>query len=116
LEITPLEVARTIVNTLEDRKGENILLMDIAQISSFADFFIICNGTSDRMLNSLADAVRESAKEQYRIIASIEGEPNDGWLVVDLGDVVVHLFSPEQRDYYGLEELWEHGRVLLRLQ
>ena len=116
LEATPLEVARAIVNTLEDKKGEDIVLMEIAQISSFADFFIICNGTSDRMLDSLANVVRESAKEQFRLIASIEGQPMDGWLVVDLGDVVVHLFSPEQREYYGLEELWERGKVLLRLQ
>lgn len=116
MEATPLEVARTIVNTLEDKKGEEIVLIEIAQISSFADFFVICNGTSDRMLTSLADAVKESAKEHFRIIASTEGEPIDGWLVVDLGDVVVHLFSPEQREYYDLEALWEHGKVLLRLQ
>jgi ribosome-associated protein len=116
LEVATLDIARTIINTLEDKKGEDILLMDIQQISSFADFFIICSGTSDRMLSSLAQSVRESAKQDYSIIAAIEGEAIDGWLVVDLGDVVVHLFSPEQRAYYGLEELWEHGKVLLRLQ
>ena len=116
MEVAPLDIARTIINKLEDMKGENILLMDIQNISSFADFFIICSGTSDRMLTGLAQSVRESAKESYSIIAAIEGQPIDGWLVVDLGDVVVHLFSPEQREYYNLEELWEHGKVLLRLQ
>jgi len=104
------------VNALEDKKGEDILLMDIQHIASFADYFVICNGTSDRMLESLAEAVQEAAKKEFQIYSQIEGEAIDGWLVVDLGDVVVHLFSPEQRDYYGLEELWERGRVLLRLQ
>lgn len=90
--------------------------MDIINLASFADYFVLCNGTSDRMLNSLAEAVQEAAKKQFGINSRIEGDAMDGWLLVDLGDVVVHLFSPEQRDYYGLEELWERGRVLLRLQ
>lgn len=90
--------------------------MDIQSISSFADYFVFCNGTSDRMLTGLAEAVRESAKQQFGIISHIEGEPQDGWLVVDMGDVVVHLFSPEQREYYDLEKLWDLGKVLLRLQ
>lgn len=111
-----MELARSVVSTLEDKKGEDILLMDIQNIASFADYFVLCNGTSDRMLEALADAVMESVKEQYRINARVEGEPNDGWMVVDLGDVVVHLFSPDQRDYYDLEKLWDRGRVLLRVQ
>jgi ribosome-associated protein len=105
-----------VIDTLEDKKGENILLMDIEHIASFADYFVICNGTSDRMLQSLGDAVMETAKKQFGILSSIEGEPVDGWLVIDLGDVVVHLFSPDQRDYYDLEKLWDRGRVLVRLQ
>jgi ribosome-associated protein len=105
-----------VVTTLEDKKGEDILLLDIQNIASFADYFIICNGTSDRMLQSLADAILEDAKKQYNLKAGVEGHPVDGWLVVDLGDVVVHLFSPEQRDYYDLEKLWDQGKILLRLQ
>ncbi len=104
------------VDTLEDKKGEDILLMDIQNLASFADYFVVCNGTSDRMLNSLADAVQETAKHEYGIITQVEGEAIDGWLVIDLGDVVVHLFSPEQREYYGLEDLWERAKVLLRVQ
>jgi len=105
-----------VVTTLEDKKGEDILLMDIQEISSFADYFVFCSGTSDRMLDSLAHAVRDEVKQQFGIITRPEGEAVDGWLVVDLGDVVVHLFSPEQRDYYDLEQLWDRGKILLRLQ
>lgn len=104
------------VTMLEDKKGEDILLMDIQNIASFADYFVVCSGTSDRMLQSLADAVMEGSKKQFGINSSVEGQPVDGWLVVDLGDVVVHLFSPDQREYYDLEKLWDRGKVLLRLQ
>jgi ribosome-associated protein len=68
------------------------------------------------MLDSLAHAVVEQMKKKYAINGRIEGEPRGGWLVVDFSDVVLHLFSPDQRDYYNLEELWEEGKVLVRLQ
>ena len=104
------------VATLEDTLGEDILLMDIQEISSFADYFVFCSGTSDRMIMALANALREDAKKKFGIITQPEGEAQDGWMVVDLGDVVVHIFSPDQREYYDLEGLWEQGKVLLRLQ
>lgn len=109
-------MARGLVNALEERKGEDIVLLDIHEIASFTDYFVICSGTSDRMLDSLAEAVLQKAKSEFGISARLEGSPSDGWLVTDFGDVVVHLFSPDQRDYYRLEELWERGKVLLRLQ
>jgi len=111
-----LEVARSIVDALEERKGENIVLLDIHEITSFADYFVICSGSSDRMLNALADAVSEKAHQGYHLPARVEGRPEDGWLLVDVGDTIVHLFAPEQRDYYRLEQLWDKGKVLLRLQ
>jgi ribosome-associated protein len=68
------------------------------------------------MLDGLADAVRETAKQKHNIIVRSEGKSSEGWSVVDMGDIVVHLFSPDQRNYYKLEELWSEGKVLLRLQ
>lgn len=111
-----MEVARSIVNALEDKKGEDIVLLEIQEISSFADYFVICTATSDRMLDALADETGKTAKQKFGLIGRIEGIPQSGWMVVDLGDVVVHLFSQEQRDYYRLEELWNKGKVLVRLQ
>jgi ribosome-associated protein len=105
-----------VINTLEEKKGENILLMDVQNITSFTDYFIICTGTSDRMLDSLSIAVLEQIKHDYHISAHVEGRPENGWLVVDIGDVVVHIFAPEEREYYRLEELWNEGKVLLHLQ
>jgi ribosome-associated protein len=68
------------------------------------------------MLDALAEATIEQVKKTYQINGRVEGHPSQGWLVVDFLDVVVHLFSPEQRDYYLLEDLWEAGKVLVRLQ
>ena len=68
------------------------------------------------MLDALAEATLEMARKQHRRQGRKEGEAREGWVVVDCGDVVVHLFSPDQREYYGLEDFWREGRVLLRLQ
>jgi ribosome-associated protein len=92
------------------------LLLDIKDIASFTDYFVICNGTSDRMLDALAKGVLEATKNDYKKKGRVEGQPQEGWLVLDYGDVVVHLFSPDQREYYDLEELWSDGKVLLRVQ
>lgn len=114
--LNALELARALVAALEDKKGEDILLIDIKEIASFTDYFVLCTGTSDRMLDALADAVQKTTRGKRRRKGRIEGEARDGWLVVDFGDVVVHLFSPDQREYYRLEELWQDGKVLLRVQ
>jgi len=90
--------------------------LDIKDVASFTDYFIICNGTSDRMLDALAKGVLEATKKDYKKKGRITGVPNEGWLVLDYGDVVVHLFSPDQREHYDLEELWSDGKVLLRVQ
>ena len=67
------------------------------------------------MLHSLADALMDAVKKEFNVHPRLEGNATSGWLIVDMGDIVVHLFSPEQREYYSLEELWEKGRILLRL-
>lgn len=90
--------------------------MDIHELVDFADYFVICTGTSERMLQSLAEALSEHLKQNHDTPARLEGATGDGWLVLDTKDVVVHLFSPDQRDYYRLEELWSKAKVLLRLQ
>lgn len=101
---------------LENKKGEDILLLDLRDLAPFTDFFVICSGTSDRMLGALADAVIKATREAFDLKGRIEGMPEDGWLLVDFGDVILHLFSPERRAYYHLEDLWSKGKVLVRLQ
>lgn len=92
------------------------MLLDIHEIAYVADFFVICSGSSERMLNALLDAVVDEIRDSYKVKPKVEGQPEDGWLLADYGDLIVHLFSPDQRDYYQLEDLWSEGKVLLRLQ
>jgi ribosome-associated protein len=101
---------------LEEKKGENIVLLDILGLSDFADYFVICSGSSERMLQALVDEVIEFLRDSHHIKTKKEGSSQDGWVLVDYGNVILHLFSPEKRDYYRLEDLWGQGKVLLHLQ
>lgn len=114
--LNPLEIAHTVVDALEEKKGENILLLDLQKVAMFTEYFIICTGTSDRMLDALADSVEEKVRIKHQFKGRKEGQAASGWVIVDFGSVLVHLFAQEVRDYYKLEELWREGKVLLRLQ
>ena len=112
-----LELARTLVTSLEDKKAENILLLDLRGHSVFTDYFVICTGTSDRQLDALVEAVSQAAKKKHRLKPpKIEGHAASGWVLVDFGSVIVHAFSPDRRKHYRLEELWHEGKVVLRMQ
>jgi len=111
-----LELSRTIVDALEEKKGEDIILLDLKGLATFTDFFVFCSGTSERMLQALADAAVEVVHQQYQLPARVEGLPQDGWILVDFGDVILHVFSPDRREYYRLEELWVQGKILVHLQ
>jgi len=101
---------------LEDKKGENIVLLDVSGIASFTDYFIFCNGSSTRMLTALAESLERAARTEFSLHSRIEGNADDGWILIDMGDIVVHLFDPDQRRYYSLEDLWSNGKVLLKIQ
>ena len=111
-----LEFAHFLVDTLLEKKGSDILLMDIRERAIFTDYFVICNGDNKRQLKALADSVTDEAKKQAEVMPwGVEGQAEFGWVLVDFGDVVVHLFDPEQRDYYALEELWD-GHVVVSIE
>jgi ribosome-associated protein len=105
-----------LVLALEEKKAEDIVLLDLRGISMFTDYFVICSGTSDRMLSSLLKTAKECMHTQFDRKGDIQGIPSNGWIAVDFGDLVLHLFSPEQRNYYLLEELWAEGKILLRVK
>lgn len=111
-----LELAHTIVEALEEKKGEDIIILDIEETSLLANYFVICSGTSPRMIDALSEAAFDVVKQKYGVRPRVEGSPNGGWILADYGDVILHLFSPDTRDYYALEELWSDGRVVLHLQ
>jgi len=111
-----LELARTIVDALEEKKGEDIIILDIEETSLLANYFVICSGTSPRMIDALSEAAFDVVKQKLGVRPRIEGSSRGGWILADYGDVILHLFSPDSRDYYALEDLWSDGRVVLHLQ
>ena len=116
-DLDSLELARYIVDVVEDKKAEDIVLLDLRPDAIIADFFIICNGNSERQLRALADNVRESVKESYnKLPFSVEGATESGWILMDYGDIVVHIFLEEKRRYYDLEGLWRSAHVLVSIQ
>ncbi|MBK7919584.1 MAG: ribosome silencing factor [Chloroflexi bacterium] len=105
------------VDSILDKKGSDIVLLDLREHTVFADYFLICNGENDRQIRALAESVRTEAKQEAGILASgVEGIPEAGWILIDFGDLVVHVFSPDKRAYYSLEDLWTDARVVLRMQ
>ncbi len=111
-----VELARLIVDILDAKKGEEIVLLDLTSVCSFTDFFVICTGVSERTIDALADEVRREVKSASGDLPrGTEGKPENGWVLLDYGTVIVHLFSAELRAYYRLEELWREGQVLVRM-
>jgi ribosome-associated protein len=100
---------------LDDRKGEDIHLLDIHENSILADYFVICSGTSSRMVKGLMSGIEDDVKKKFGLNGRIEGEPNSGWMLADYGSVIVHIFSPNKREHYSLEELWSEAKTILRL-
>lgn len=112
-----INIARTIVSNLEEKKGEDILLLDLIDVCSFTDYFILCTGTSERSIKALTEEVRKAVKDTHSIRdRGTEGDASSGWVLIDYGDVILHLFSRSTREYYQLEELWQEGKILIRVQ
>ena len=104
------------IDAAGDKKAEDILVMNVSEVTSIADLFIICTGRSERQVQSIADGVVEKAKENGRQPVGVEGYASGRWILIDLGDVVVHAFVPEERELYRLERLWGDAPVILRIE
>ena len=105
------DLCKLVVDALEDKKGRDIIALDVRDKTSVTDFMVIVSGTSSRHVQSLAHGVVEKAKENSLLPIGIEGERQAEWVLVDLGDVVVHVMQPEIREFYHLEKLWSTQAV-----
>jgi ribosome-associated protein len=104
--IDPAALTRLIIQRLEDDKAENILEIDLAGKSPMADAMIVASGRSQRHVAALADHVTRAIKDAGGGGARVEGLPNADWVLIDAGDVIVHIFRPEVREFYNLERIW----------
>jgi len=92
-------------------------MLDLRKVSLLADFFVICSGSSERQLNAIQDGIVEELRNtEHRRPIRREGTASSGWLLLDYGDVVVHVFAPEEREYYQLEDLWADAPAVVRIQ
>jgi ribosome-associated protein len=103
----PADLAKTIADLAADKKAIDLIELDVAGILDYTDRFIICSGNTDRQTKAIADGVQEGLKKDHGIMPRrIEGLPEARWILMDYLDVVVHVFTPEAREYYRLEQLW----------
>ncbi len=107
------EIAQTLAELLSSKKARDVVIIDIAEKSSFADYFIIATGTSDRQLGALADDVEDKFAELGIEPKSKDGRPDTGWILVDGGDIIVNLFNSDTRDKYTLEKIWSDCESIL---
>jgi ribosome-associated protein len=100
------QLLMTAVKAADDKRAEDIMVLNMKGISLIADYFIICHGNSDKQVQAIAREIREKAEEQGHNLKRIEGFDEARWVLIDIGDVVVHVFHKEERSYYNLERLW----------
>ena len=111
-----LELAHLLTDAVSDKKASDIIILDLLGRSVLTDYFLLCTAENRRQLQAIATAVLETAKQDANVVAmGREGNAESGWILIDFGDLIVHIFSPEQRLYYRLEELWHESHVVLRM-
>lgn len=99
-------IALAAAQAAADKKAENIRILDLRKVSSFADYFVICTGTSEPHLKAIGTEIREKLRENLGLTAHSDGFPASQWVVLDYSGVIIHIFQPEKRSFYDLESLW----------
>ncbi len=115
-DLAPLDLARRIVELAEDKKAADIVLLDLGELTTLADAFVICSGGSERQISAIADGIVEGLKDERVKPIGREGTSESHWVLIDYGSVIVHVFTPPERDYYQLEKHWAEARVVIRVQ
>ena len=111
-EMTSKDLARVACEALEEKKGGNIQVINIGEVSTIADYFVICDGANAPQVEALVDNVKEKLFKLGRSPKRVEGMRNCGWILLDYEDVVVHVFSKQDRLFYDLERVWRDGKTV----
>lgn len=104
-----LEIA---VKAADSKRAQDIVALDVREVSLLADYFVICHGGSERQLKAIVDAIEEDVEKANFSVKRIEGKDGAKWILMDLGDVIVHVFSESERSFYNLEKLWQDAPMV----
>ena len=115
-DLASLDLARRIVELAEDKKAADIVLLDLGELTTLADAFVICSGGSERQIAAIADGIVETLRDEGIKPIGREGTAESHWVLLDYGSVIVHVFTPPERDYYGLEKHWSAARIVVQVQ
>jgi ribosome-associated protein len=108
-DYTAEELLAVVVASIEDDKAEEVVQIDLRGRSDVADYMIVCSGRSTRQVSAISEKLTEKLKETFRFTAKMEGKETGDWVLIDAGDVIVHVFRPEVREFYQLEKIWAAG-------
>ena len=109
-------MARRAVEAASDKQAIDIVLLDVRELCSFADYFVICSGDSERQIKTIYDEVGHTLKREGILPLHHEGTTDSGWLLLDFSGVIVHIFATLEREYYQLDELWDRATPVVRIQ
>ena len=112
MSISSKEMAKIAYHALSDKKAENIQIIDISGISVLADYFVIADGTNPNQIEAMRDAVEEALYKEGVRVKQVEGNRSSSWLLMDYGEIIVHVFSKEDRLFYDLERIWGDGKFI----
>ncbi len=113
--IEPGDLAHRIVDLASDKKGVDIVMLRTTEVTTMADYFVICSGRSERQVQALAGAIVDELRDDGIKPFGVEGRPSARWVLIDYGSVIVHVFAAEEREFYGLERLWSNAAQVVRL-
>lgn len=113
--ISPEQITSRIIEAIEDKKANHIVTLNLQGVSLIADYFIVCHGNSDVQVQAIATEARKVAQKHDLIIRGFEGMDTARWVLLDLGDVVLHVFHREEREYYNIERLWADAKIVGRI-
>lgn len=115
MSLTPEQIVSVVTNAMDDKKAINILTLGLQGISLIADYFVICHGNSDVQVKAITDEVRKKLEENGVTIRGIEGLSTARWVLIDMGDVVAHIFHRDDREFYNIERLWSDAKAVERV-
>ncbi|SDC68604.1 ribosome-associated protein [Paenibacillus sp. UNCCL117] len=115
MTIQPEELMKLVVDAAEDKKAMNLVTLSLRGISLIADYFVICHGNSETQVQAIATEIRKRAEQEGTQVRGLEGMDTARWVLIDLGDVVAHVFHRDEREYYNIERLWSDAKVVERV-